>query len=263
MVDAAHHGRRGARDMGSGRCRRDRPPLRRRPARRRAGRRARTAAGRRCGWTAGRGGSSPAARAYDGSARSDLAGSTRCSSIVTCPVGRAPCSRRRRAVRRVVEGEGHREQAALAAARDARGEVEEGRDRAVLDELDRPAALDHEDAARVAQRSGDVDGRGEVADLGQRHGRGARDAAPARARRRRGPGRWRGARRGSCPPSLAATPSRRRGPLGAPGAPLGARPRERRGSPDRLEPVVERADLLEDGVGHRALLVARGSSMRS
>ena len=28
--------------------------------------------------------------------------------------------------------------------------------------------------------------------------------------------------------------------------------------PDRVEPVVERADLVEDGVGHRLLLVARG-----
>ena len=79
------------------------------------------------------------------------------------------------AARRVVEREGHREQAALVVGRvHLARDVEEGRPHGAVEHLDGAALLDHEDARGVPQRSGDVDGRREVADLGQRHRRGVR-----------------------------------------------------------------------------------------
>ena len=79
------------------------------------------------------------------------------------------------AARRVVEREGHREQTALVVRRvHLARDVQEGRPHGAVEHLDGAALLDHEDARGVAQRSGDVDGRREVADLGQRHRRGVR-----------------------------------------------------------------------------------------
>ena len=121
---------------------------------------------------------------------------------------------------------------------------------------DRPRLLDHEDPVRVPQRGGDVNRRGEVAELGQRHGRGARrpgndhedgdgqsdDAAHGGDDGRRTGGHAVRPRRSACRAGRAARPAPAR-------APRRARPlRARRRGPD----------VFEDGVGHGLLLVARG-----
>ena len=84
---------------------------------------------------------------------------------------------------RVVRGEGHREQALLAAGRDLRADVEErlGHGLAAAHDDDLPRLLDHEDPPPVARRRGDVERALEVADLDQAHAAPGRRAALGRA----------------------------------------------------------------------------------
>ena len=85
---------------------------------------------------------------------------------------------------RVVGGEGHREQALLAAGRDLRADVEErlGEGLAALHDHDPPGLLDDEDPALVAGRRGDVERGLEVADLDEAHPAAGRRATLGGAR---------------------------------------------------------------------------------
>ena len=85
---------------------------------------------------------------------------------------------------RVVRGEGHREQALLAAGRDLRADVEErlGDGLAAAHDDDPPRLLDDEDPPPVAGRRGDVERAVEVADLDQAHAASGSRAALGRAR---------------------------------------------------------------------------------